>query len=331
MIISKTPVRVSFLGGGTDYPDYYLEQGGAVLGSTIDKYVYLSVNRLSPFFDYRFRVAYSKLELVDAIEKIQHPSVKGCLKFKDVSERLDIHTFADLPARTGLGSSSAFTVGLLNALARLEGKTATKQELANDAIFVEQKVIGENVGSQDQVHAAYGGFNIIQFDSKGFRVTPVAISDDKKRYLEQSLMVIYTGQTRFASEVLVEQMENLRARSKDDYLARMKAMVFEAAQVMNQNSKEDMVTKLGDLMHEGWELKKELSQKIATPLVNEIYAKACAAGAYGGKLLGAGGGGFLAFLVAPDRKAAVRAAIPGLLEVQFCFENEGSTIIHTTR
>jgi D-glycero-alpha-D-manno-heptose-7-phosphate kinase len=328
MIISRTPVRLSFFGGGTDYREYFEQHGGAVLGTTIDKYVYVSVNRLSKFFEYKIRVGYSKAELANRVEDIVHPSVRETLKFKDIDENLDIHIFADLPARTGLGSSSSFTVGFLNALYALNGKTISQQRLAEDAVHIEQNLIRETVGCQDQFHAAFGGLNVIEFRQEGISVRPVVISREKYDLLDSSLMVFFTGLTRLASEVAKEQVEHTATRRLDPYLSRMHAIVFDAEKIISDQSPEGMVQGLGELLDEGWELKKRLSGGITTPFINAAYGKAKAAGAYGGKLGGAGGGGFIFLLVPEGRKEAVRKALTGLLEVHFRFESDGSKIIY---
>ncbi len=328
LIISRTPVRLSFFGGGTDYPDYYLREKGAVLGVTINQYTYISINRLSAFFDYKIRVGYSKAELAHEVADIQHPSVRECLKYKGIDGYLDIHIFADLPARTGLGSSSSFTVGLLHGLYALEGRMPTKQQLAEDAHVVEQQRIGENVGSQDQVHAAYGGMNLIEFDATGFKVKPVIISASKRQLLQTSLMVFYTGQTRFASEVLEEQVRNTRAMSKDAYLKRMHAMVYEAADLISNAPEQELLGRLGGLLGESWELKKQLSSQVSNGFIDDIYQKAVRAGALGGKIAGAGGGGFVFFFVPLEKQASVRKALADLLEVNFNFDSQGSSIIY---
>ncbi len=330
MIISRTPVRISFLGGGTDYREYFERKGGAVLGTTINKYNYISVNRLSDFFEYKVRVGYSKAELVNDIEDIEHPSVRETLKFKKVNGNLDIHIFADLPARTGLGSSSSFTVGFLNALYALEGMVVSKQQLAEESIYIEQQMIKENVGCQDQVHAAYGGLNIIEFNKSSISARPVVISKEKYARLNESLLVFYTGLTRYASEIVREQIENTKTCSKDDYLQKMHQMVFEAEKIISDETPKDMIKYLGELLHEGWNLKKCLSSKITNGFINEAYSKAMEAGAYGGKLAGAGGGGFFFVLAPKEKQPAVRQALDGLLEVSFNFENEGSKIIYLT-
>jgi D-glycero-alpha-D-manno-heptose-7-phosphate kinase len=327
-VISRTPVRISFFGGGTDYPAYYTRHPGAVLGTTIDKYTYVSLNTLSDFFDYKLRVSYSKIELVSALEEIQHPSVKGCLHRAGIFPPLDIHISSDLPAKTGLGSSSSFTVGFLNALAAMEGKAIPKHKLAEEARYIEQQVIGERVGSQDQFHAAFGGMNVIEFSSSYIRVRPVVISREKKELFHQHLLIFYTGITRFANDIVKEQIDKTKNLDNDAYLHRMYEMVFEAEQIISGASSNEMMPLLGKLLDEGWHLKKQLSSKISNPLIDELYTKALSCGAYGGKLCGAGSGGFLALFVPLDKQPQVRMALHELLEVQFRFENEGATIIY---
>lgn len=328
MIVSRTPVRLSFFGGGTDYKEYYLRKGGAVLGTTIDKYVYVSISRISPFFDYRIRVGYSKAELVNSVDEILHPSVRECLRFKKIDGNLDIHIFADLPAKTGLGSSSAFTVGFLNALYALDGKVVSKQQLAEEAIYIEQELIKENVGSQDQVHAAFGGINVVRFSSSTIQVNPLIIDDEKRSILEKSLMVFFTGMTRHAHEVVKEQIEKTVSTSNDEYLDIMHRMVDEAIRVISDSKPAELLRELGNMMSEGWRLKKNLSSKITNSLIDEAYMRALKAGAYGGKLSGAGGGGFLTLLVHPEKQENVRRALSDLLEVKLKLDDVGSSIIY---
>jgi D-glycero-alpha-D-manno-heptose-7-phosphate kinase len=328
VIISRTPVRISFFGGGTDYRDHYEENGGAVIGTTIDKYVYVTINRLSNFFDYKIRIGYSKSELVNSVNDIVHPSVRECLKHKAVDGNLDIHIVADLPARTGLGSSSAFTVGFLHALYTLEGKIGSKKQLANDALYVEQDLIKENVGSQDQIHASYGGFNVIEFSSGKFRVRPVIISKEKHQALEDSIMVFFTGQTRFATEILSEQIERTRAKDNEVFLKEMHSMVYDAINIISSEDENIFIKSLGNLMNEGWRLKKLLSTNVSNLQIDDAYERAIKAGALGGKIAGAGGGGFLMLLVDPSRKDNIRKALSNLLEVNFKFEDTGSSIIY---
>ena len=330
MIISRTPVRLSFFGGGTDYREYFERGKGAVLGTTIDKYTYVSVNRLSNFFEYKIRVGYSRAELVNDVNQIIHPSVRETLKFMQLSGNLDIHIFADLPAKTGLGSSSSFTVGFLNALYALEGKIISKQQLAEEAIYIEQHLIKENVGCQDQVHAAFGGLNIIEFSKSRLSVRPVIISREKYDFLDKSLMVFYTGITRYATEILTEQIENTKTCSADEYLDRMYKIVYEAEEIISKYECHEMVKELGHLLHEAWHLKKCLSRMISNDVIDALYEKAITAGAYGGKIAGAGGGGFL-FLLAPiERQQDIKEALGGLMQVDFRFEREGSKIIYLT-
>ncbi|MCH9634277.1 MAG: D-glycero-alpha-D-manno-heptose 7-phosphate kinase [Chlamydiae bacterium] len=328
MIISKTPVRISFFGGGTDYPSYYLKKNGAVLGTTINQYIYLSLNSLSPFFDYKIRVGYSKSEVVNSLDEIQHPSVRECLKYAELFEGLDIHIFADLPARTGLGSSSAFTVGLLNALNAYKGKKSLKALLAEKALYVEQKLIQEKVGSQDQYHAAYGGLNVIEFSKEGVQVRPVIISNEKKTLLDNSLMLFYTGVKRYAEDILEEQITKTKSAENNSNLELMHEMVFEAESIISQLPPTEMLIELGHLMDQGWQLKRKLSSKISNNHIDELYSKAKLAGAYGGKLCGAGRGGFLLLMVPIDKQNSVREALSPLREVKFGFENEGSSIIY---
>jgi D-glycero-alpha-D-manno-heptose-7-phosphate kinase len=327
-IISRTPVRISFFGGGTDYPAYFSRHPGATLGTTIDKYTYISLNTLSDFFEYKLRISYSKIELVSALDQIQHPSIKGCLQHKQIFPLIDIHISADLPAKTGLGSSSSFTVGFLNALYAMEGRKVSKQRLAEEACYVEQKVIGELVGSQDQFHAAFGGMNIFEFSPSHIKVRPLIISAEKKQIFQDHLLIFYTGITRFANDIVKEQIDKTKKLDNDSYLHRMHEMVFEAEDLISSAPAHEFMSLLGKLLDEGWRLKKQLSTKISNPFIDELYTAAVSSGAYGGKLCGAGSGGFLALFAPPHTHTAIRTALKDLLEVKFGFENEGSTIIY---
>ena len=328
MIISRTPVRISFFGGGTDYPTFYKNHKGAVLGTTINKYTYVSVNTLSEFFEYNIRIGYSKTELVKDLNEILHPSVRECLKQKNINKNLDIHIFADLPAKTGLGSSSSFTVGFLNALYAMQGKKISKQKLADEACFIEQKKIKENVGSQDQFHAAYGGFNIIEFFSSHINVRPLILSKEKLNLLQDSLLIFYTGLTRFASDVVKEQIDNTIAKKNDGYLLKMLDMVYIAEDIISNSKKSTFIKDFGNLLDESWQMKKMLSSKISNDFIDNSYNIAKKAGAYGGKLCGAGSGGFLAILAPKISHENIRKSLSNLLEVKFHFENVGSTIIY---
>lgn len=324
MIISKTPFRISFFGGGTDYPAWFREHGGQVLSTTIDKYCYLSVRYFPPFFPYKHRIVYSKIEEAKEIEDILHPAVREVLRFFNIERGLSLHHDGDLPARTGLGSSSAFTVGLLHALHALHNQEISKAELAKEAVHVEQDMLKENVGSQDQVAAVYGGFNKITFSKDGeFAVEAVHVSSEQVRDLESSLRLYFTGFARYASQVAKTQLDNMEYKKKE--LALMHDMVDEGVRVVKENKG---VEEFGRLLHETWQIKKSLSDKITTPEIDAMYEKARNAGALGGKLLGAGGGGFLLLLIPPEKQQAVREALQGLLEVTFSFEHGGSQIIY---
>jgi len=328
MIISRTPVRISFFGGGTDYPPFYERQKGAVLGTTINKYTYVSVNTLSKFFEHKIRIGYSKTELVKHLDEIIHPSIRECLKYKNVSDNLDIHIFSDLPAKTGLGSSSSFTVGFLNALHALQGKMISKQKLAQEACFIEQNLIKENVGSQDQFHAAFGGFNIIEFNKQNIKVRPLIITEEKLKLLKEHLMIFYTGLTRFASDVVKEQIEKIQTKTTDKYLNKMLDMVYQAENIISHASEDSLIKEFGSLLDQSWNLKKKLSSQITNSKIDEAYDIAKSQGAYGGKLCGAGSGGFLAFFAPKNKQDNIRKKIKHFLEVDFKFESQGSTIIY---
>jgi D-glycero-alpha-D-manno-heptose-7-phosphate kinase len=329
MIISRTPLRVSFFGGGTDYPGYYDREGGIVVGASINKYVYVSLAENSRFFDYKTRISYRKTELVDRVADIEHPSVRACLEYMGFDRGLDINIFSDVPARTGLGSSSSFTVGLLNALWTLKGIQKSAQELAEIACHIEQNIIKENVGSQDQFHAAFGGINRINFAAKQILVQPVNISPAKKDMLEGSWLMFSTGISRYADPLLKEQVEKTVAKKNDSHLSAMVDMSMEALNIISGASDSEFIFELGNLLHQGWEIKKELSSKVSTDVIDTYYTKAIQAGAIGGKLSGAGSGGFLSFFVPEDKKTAVRQALAELNELPVAIEASGSTIIYS--
>ncbi|MBN2239567.1 MAG: GHMP kinase [Dehalococcoidales bacterium] len=322
MIISRTPFRISFFGGGTDYPVWYKENKGAVLGTTIDKYCYITMRYLPPFFDYKYRIIYSKMENAQNTADIQHPSVRECLKYMQVNEGLEIHHDGDLPARTGLGSSSSFTVGLLNALYALKGYEASKMQLGLDAIHIEQNMIRENVGSQDQIFAAFGGFNKIIFNNeKDPMVQSIVIKPDTLKELQKHLMLVFTGFSRTASDIAEKQIKNTKNRKTE--LKKMFSMVDEAIGVLQSND----IQSFGELLHESWEIKRNLTDIISTPQIDEIYNAAREAGATGGKLLGAGGGGFLLFFAKPEIQPRIKERLKSLLHVPIRFENHGTQII----
>lgn len=314
---------MSFFGGGTDYPAWYRENGGAVISATFDKFCWITCRNLPPFFEHRSRIIYSNIENVKNIDEIKHPSARECLRFLGISEGVEIHHDGDLPARTGLGSSSSFTVGMLHALYAHLGRMVSKQQLAMDAIHVEQNLIRENVGSQDQISAAFGGLNNISFHADGtFRVNPIAINPERLCAIEQRLMLFYTGLSRIASEVAAEQVSNINRKKQE--LSAIRQMVDEAMRILVSN---DDLDSFGRLLHESWKVKKSLSTKITTPEVDSMYDTAISAGALGGKLLGAGGGGFAVLYVDPAKQPAVREALRKYLNVPFHFENLGSQIV----
>lgn len=324
MIISRTPFRISFFGGGTDYPAWYKNNKGAVLSTTIDKYCYISCRRLPPFFEYKHRIVYSKSEHVNKIDEIVHPAVREVFRFMRIKEGLEIHHDGDLPARSGLGSSSSFTVGLLHALYALQGKIVTKKKLSGDAIFVEQEMIKENVGSQDQVSVAFGGFNKIEFEGDhNILVTPITLTPQRLRELESHLMLFFTGMTRMASDIAAHKISQIPKKNAE--LKEMHRMVDEAIGILNDGTK---ITAFGDLLHKAWRIKKSLSEKISNPVIDDIYKTAMNAGARGGKILGAGGGGFVLLFAEPKKQKQVRHALRHLLHVPFRFDKTGSQIIY---
>lgn len=324
MIISRTPFRISFFGGGTDYPVWYEKNSGAVLSTTIDKYCYITIRYLPPFFEHKHRIVYSFIENVKNIDEIQHPAVRALLRYCKIKDGVEVHHDGDLPARSGLGSSSSFTVGLLHCLYALNGQMVPKSRLAKEAIHLERHILKENVGSQDQIAVAYGGFNKIVFNKDGeFRVQPITLRKERIADLQDHFMLIFTGLSRFASKIAKEQINNTPLKRKE--LNAMQEMVDEAINVLNDGKN---LLDFGKLLHESWLLKKCISDKISNSKIDDIYNTALKSGAIGGKLLGAGGGGFMLLFVPPERKKKVRGALKKLLEVKFSFENEGSQIIY---
>ena len=324
MIITRTPFRISFFGGGTDYPVFYKEHGGVVLSSSINKYCYINCRYLPPFFDYKYRIRYAKREETKSISQIQHPTVRECLKLFNFDKGIEMVHTSDIPARSGVGSSSSFTVGFLNALYALQGKLTTKRHLAREAIYVEQTMANESVGSQDQVVAAFGGLNKIEFGGeREFFVHPMTISEEKKSILQDNLLLFFTGFPRTASDIAGEQIKITPQKTKE--LNKMKRFVYEACSVLNGSSND--MNDFGKLLHESWMIKKELTDIISNSAIDDIYETALSVGALGGKLCGAGGGGFILFYVPLENQQKVKEKLKGLLHVPFIFDNLGSQII----
>jgi D-glycero-alpha-D-manno-heptose-7-phosphate kinase len=312
MIISRTPFRISLFGGGT------------VIGTAIDKYCYVSVRRLPPFFEHKSRIAYSQVETVNSVSDIKHPAVRGILSDLNITDGLEIHHNADLPARSGLGSSSSFTVGLLHSLYALDNKMISKRDLAREAIRIEQDVLKENVGSQDQLWAAYGGFNRIDFHRDGtFSMAPMILPPERKDEFERSIMLFFTGHSRFASDFAKDQIKNMNSRKSQ--LRTIRSMVDNAIDVLLD--KNTLLRELGQLLHDSWRLKRELADSVSNGPIDEIYEAGRDAGAIGGKLLGAGGGGFMMFLVEPDKRKQVRERLKNLIHVNVRIDHDGSKIV----
>ena len=325
MIISKTPVRVSFFGGGTDYPDYFAENGGAVLSTSIDKYIYISVRKTTKVSDHKYKINYSKLEACNTIEEIEHPVVRACIKHLNITDGLEMHVMSDLPAKTGIGSSSSFTVGLLNVLYALQGKMISKEQLGKEAIYIEQVMLSERVGVQDQLAAANGGLNYMEFLQNGtLKVNPIVVSRERVEELQNNLMMFYTGVSRFAHQVLEEQIKKTKEKTIAPDLAKIKQMVTDGIDILLSNKSIDS---FGELLHQGWVTKRGLSASISNDFLDDIYERARSAGAIGGKLLGAGGGGFFVFYVPKEKRNAVVNALNDLPEIPFKFETDGTRII----
>ncbi len=324
MIISRTPFRISFFGGGTDYPAWYREHGGSVLGMAIDKYCYISCRKLPPFFEYKHRIVYSKVEHVKETSEIQHPAVRGIFEAFKVQDGLEVHHDGDLPARSGLGSSSSFTVGMIQCLTALQGSIIAKHELAAKAVYVEQEILKESVGSQDQVLTTYGGLNQIDFNrDDSFVVTPIIMDKDRVASLQSHMMLFFTGFTRIASDIARSQIENMEKRK--DELRAMGAVVQEAVAVLqNRNTP---IEEFGKLLKEYWQYKRSLSKLISNEKIDEIYQAGMDAGALGGKLLGAGGGGFMLFFARPEDQPLIRERLKQLVCVNFRLDYAGSKIV----
>lgn len=323
MIITKTPFRMSFFGGGTDIENYFRENGGAVLSTTFDKYCYVNVRHLPRFFEYSTELSYSKTERVTDIDSIQHPAIRNAMKMLDMHE-IRLTYEADLPARSGLGTSSSFAVGMLNAFYALKGKYVDKKKLADEAIYLERVLCNETGGWQDQIAASYGGMNRINFSADGYEVFPVIISPERKKQLNDNLMMFFTGFTRFSSEV--QEINNVSAAEKREQLKEMHTLVDKAESILIDKYAD--LDDFGRLLNQTWRLKKKTGALISTGGIDELYECGMRAGALGGKLLGAGGGGFLLFYVEPEKQNALREAMSKLMSVPFEFENGGTRVIH---
>lgn len=323
MIITKTPFRMSFFGGGTDMENYFKEHGGAVLSTTFDKYCYVNVRHLPRFFDYSTELSYSKTERVTDVEEIQHPLIRNAMKMLDMHE-IRLTYEADLPARSGLGTSSSFAVGTLNAFYALKGKYADKKRLADEAIYLERVLCNESGGWQDQIAASFGGFNRINFSADGYEVFPVIISPDRKKQLNNNLLMFFTGFTRFSSEV--QKANKLDDKSKLAQLREMYSLVDEAEKVLTD--KDADLDDFGRMLDHTWRLKRQTGAAVSTNSIDELYSRGTKAGALGGKLLGAGGGGFLVFYVQPEYRESVMRAMSDLLYIPFQFENGGTRVVY---
>ncbi|MGP8310854.1 kinase [Enterocloster aldenensis] len=326
MIITKTPFRMSFFGGGTDMEEYFRENGGAVLSTTIDKYCYVTVRHLPRFFDYRTHLTYSKMEYVSSYDDIQHPAIREAMRMLDMHE-LRLTYESDLPAKSGLGTSSSFAVGMLNAFYALKGKYADKKKLADEAIYLERVLCQEAGGWQDQIAASFGGLNKISFNANGYEVLPIIISPERKAKLNGNLMMFFTGFTRFSSDV---QKTNSSGFSKDrtQLLRDMYTLVDEAEKILTDQRTD--LDDFGKLLNFTWKIKRQTGTAVSTSDIDDLYAKGIEAGALGGKLLGAGGGGFFVFYVQPEKQESVKRALSKLMYIPFKFEDGGTCVIHYT-
>lgn len=324
MIITKTPFRISFFGGGTDIPEWFTENGGSVLSTTIDKYLYISARYLPNFFDHKYRFVYSEIENVKHINDVKHNSLRNILNFMKWEKGIELHHDGDLPARSGLGSSSSFAVGVLNTLYALRGMQVSKEKLADEAIHIERNLLKENVGLQDQVAASFGGFNRIDFSgNSNFQVSPLIITESRKNELQSNLLLFFTGISRFASDIENSKINNFSNRKAE--LNKLQQMVPEGIDILV--NKDRSILEFGYLLNEGWELKKSLSDKVSSNEINSYYSKALMAGALGGKILGAGGGGFLLLFAPLNAHEKIINTLNNLIHVPFKFENGGSSVV----
>lgn len=328
MILTRTPFRLSFFGGGTDYNSWFEKKGGLIIGSTFNKYNYISVRKLPPFFEHKTRIVYSKAEQVLDNSQIEHPAVRNCLKFMNITDGLEIHYDGDLPARSGIGSSSSFTVGFLNALYAYQGKIASKMDLAKQAIHVEQVLSKEHVGIQDQILTAFGGINVIEMGlGNNFKVSPLVLPADYKNELESHIMLGFSGQTRNSSETAVKQIEKINDGAINDQMTAIHDIAKNGLELFRENADIQLI---GKLMDKTWQLKRTLTAHVSNDLIDETYNAAMKSGAFGGRLLGAGGGGFLMLIAPPEKHEQIKKALSSQVKVwvPFHFENEGTKILH---
>lgn len=329
MIITQTPFRMSFFGGGTDIENFFKKHGGAVLSTTFDKYCYVNVRHLPRFFDYSTELSYSRTERVTDVNDIEHPAIRNAMQMLDMHE-IRLTYEADLPARSGLGTSSSFAVGMLNAFYALKGKYADKKKLADEAIYLERVLCDEAGGWQDQIAASFGGFNRINFNTDGtYDVLPVIISPERKKQLNNNLMMFFTGFTRFSSDVQKANAGTVETRAaKEKRYLEMLSLVDKAENILTDCNTD--LDEFGRMLDHTWNLKKQTGSAVSTNNIDELYEKGMKAGALGGKLLGAGGGGFLVFYVQPEYKNAVKEAMRDLMYIPFNFEDGGTRVIHYT-
>jgi len=323
MIVTATPYRVSFFGGGTDYPVWFKKHGGAVLSTTINRYCYIQCRYLPPFFEHKHRIVWSHIETPSTVEEIEHPVVRAALLHTGIHRGIEIHHMGDMPARAGIGSSSSFAAGVLNALHTINGKMISKQNLAKEAIYLEQDLLKENVGIQDQISAVYGGLNMIEFDQRGeFSVRPVPLTNSRRIDFFDHLVLMFTGVSRYASVVATHTINSIP--NKTDVLHQMRALVDEGAQILVNSA--TPIEKFGELLHKSWMLKRSIDPNISGPEIDGLYQRARKAGAIGGKLLGAGGGGFFLFFLKPEDREKLKAEFNDYLFVPLQGEDRGSHV-----
>ena len=326
MIITRTPYRLSLFGGGTDYNDWFEVHGGRILAAAMRHYCYLTVRRLPPFFEHTMRIVYSKIESVSDVSQIEHPSVKGCLQYLGITHGMEIHHDGDLPARSGIGSSSSFTVGLLQALHALDGRRITPETLAREAIHVEQNILGESVGIQDQIMAAHGGLRVTDMGpGKAWDARPVVVPPEYLQTFENHVLLGYSGISRFSGDHSTKKVANIRSGKTSHELEEISALADQAIEAFETTCDFDC---LGGLLNRSWQLKRRLADGVSSEWMDALYSTAISAGAFGGKFMGAGGGGFFFFLAPPERHQAIKDALPNVrVWVPFNVERRGSQVL----